>query len=382
MSFLQASFKILFFCMVISSHAGSAYTLLPCFSERNVTIIPCMNFPEYFRTFLDKLYQGISSQVMYLVQYLLDTPCFTVWVFSPIQSRVIRMSEENYINFFQTEFQAIDKTDSNDVVRVLSNIPRSNGGINQTLFFLSFYSFYNATDSERSVVDEVKNIYESKYSDIVMWCSSTLFCLPNTRHSIRSDPVHHKFNPHLHQIFVDLMHNPNYDWRERYKRHRSTCEITKNIHVYFWHRLPISPVIGIFYLFIEEYITGLLPNTTLHLIQKPAYWSTFDKVTYSAVHQNHTIQSNQTDQQIKDWYRENAEKTDIDIHILVYDHTTDYKTFFPIEEEETTIHVIFNNTITESPLLENEKIQIWEEDYLHPFFFKMLIEMIDSFRCL
>ena len=37
------------------------------------------------------------------------TPCFTVWVFSPIQSRAIRLTEGNYVQFFRGSQEEIQQ---------------------------------------------------------------------------------------------------------------------------------------------------------------------------------------------------------------------------------------------------------------------------------
>ena len=78
-----------------------------------------------------------------------------------------------------------------------------------------------------------------------------------------------------------------------------------------------------------------------------------------------------------------AENSDVNINVLMYDERTDYKApqLNPIEEDKNAIHILINNTIAESPILENGNIKIWEEDCKSPLLIRMLMERIDSFRC-
>ena len=98
------------------------------------------------------------------------------------------------------------------------------------------------------------------------------------------------------------------------------------------------------------------------------------------MHQNITFhKDNQTDKQIQDWLRKNAK--DSDIHIPMYHQKSDLKSLLPFEINGSTIHIIIDDTVLVSPLLENNKIKIWLEDNKSPLLIKMLMERLDSFRC-
>ena len=73
--------------------------ILPCYGIRNVTIIPYIDISQEDQStdYITKSYQDSARQLIYLVKELLDSPCFTIWTFSPIQSRLIRLREENYV---------------------------------------------------------------------------------------------------------------------------------------------------------------------------------------------------------------------------------------------------------------------------------------------
>ena len=66
----------------------------------------------------------------------------------------------------------------------------------------------------------------------------------------------------------------------------------------------------------------------------------------------------------------------------MYDQKTDYKSLLQFQEDKNTIHIIIDNTIVDSPILENDKIiKIWQEDCKSPLFIKMLMERIESIQC-
>ena len=89
----------------------------------------------------DIYFENPAVQLRYFIKSLLETSCFEVWIYSPIQNRCIRQTEENYVRFLGTEWMAITKTDNNDILNLLSNFPQSNDEIKQTLLFVSFQKF-------------------------------------------------------------------------------------------------------------------------------------------------------------------------------------------------------------------------------------------------
>ena len=112
-------------------------------------------------------FQDSATQLMYLIKELLDTPCFTVWMFSPIQSRIIRLTEGKYVQHFETEFQALVRTDENDILRLLSTIPPKNDNCKQTLFF---WTFGYLSNSKQSVIEKVNEMLQKRQCDVVMLC--------------------------------------------------------------------------------------------------------------------------------------------------------------------------------------------------------------------
>ena len=121
--------------------------ILTCMEVRNVTVIPHIVLDAYskgFDPYLDYFFQDMVMQLRYLVKSMLEIPCFIVWAFSPLQSRSIRLSKENYVQYFESGFQAITRTDANEVMKVLVNIPHNKDDNKQTLFFFTFNFAYKA----------------------------------------------------------------------------------------------------------------------------------------------------------------------------------------------------------------------------------------------
>ena len=321
--------------MVLSSNMNHADTILPCVSVRNITFIPYIDVKESWRKYIEIELKKSTKQIMYLIKDLLETPCFTVWAFSPLQSRVIRLTDANYLQFFETKYQAIVRTDRNDVLRVLMNIPQSNDDCKQTLLFYSL-EFYG--ENEQSLVlHQLKKIHEQKLYDVVMWCGRGYepLCedgrewLPKQNVIADTRFTFHRIDSNLHQVLIDLMNNPQYDWSERYTQYQSTCRINKNVQIYFWEVKDSlenpDPELKVL---VDLFLINLLPNTTLHVIGSQWKLTECYRYTYSAVNKEVTLTMNQTNQQIKDWLRETTVRSDNNIHVLMYDQTTDYKSVF------------------------------------------------------
>ena len=138
------------------------------------------------------------------------------------------LTEQNYIQFFETSFQAILDTDENELMKVLVNMPHNNDEFKQTLFFINCgfpgYDYQN----HFKVIRQAQNMYERNQVDIVVWSFNPIYhrrywrWLPkrNVIFFVYFDlPSTPKFSPHLHRILMDLMNNPQYDWRERYTKY-------------------------------------------------------------------------------------------------------------------------------------------------------------------
>ena len=125
------------FCVVLSLSMAYGDLMSSCMEVRNVTIIPYVNVilgDIDIEPSIEEELNAFAMQLKYLVKSVLETPCFIVWAFSPIESRLIRLTEENYANFLETDLQAITQTDENEVMKVLVNMPHNNNDNKQTIF--------------------------------------------------------------------------------------------------------------------------------------------------------------------------------------------------------------------------------------------------------
>ena len=159
--------------------------------------------------------------------------------------------------FFEAEFQSIVRTDENDVLRVISNIPYSNDDNKQTLFFVSFG--YGGELKRSAVSDHVKDKYERKQCDVVMLCFGFVPLCRQSKDWLRRQNFLHEdyftlnqLNPHLHRILMDLTNNPHYNWRQRYTQYGSMCQTKKQENIYFWEvdDPTVYPYISTLYLII------------------------------------------------------------------------------------------------------------------------------------
>ena len=112
------SLCFLVFC-VTTRMAGGDLILLCTEVRRNVTIIPHILF-DYKGIDDDEIHFLDSVlQLRYLTMSMLGLPCFNVWAFSPIHSRLVRINEKNCVQFFEMEFQAFTSTDGNELMKAL-----------------------------------------------------------------------------------------------------------------------------------------------------------------------------------------------------------------------------------------------------------------------
>ena len=107
--------SVLFFFRSIcaeGSFDGVKQGFFACDDIRNVTILPYIQLDG----------TAIIQQLLSLVKSLLDTPCITVWIYSPLQARLIRQQREkkqNYNHFIETELQGMNEPDKMVIVLLL-----------------------------------------------------------------------------------------------------------------------------------------------------------------------------------------------------------------------------------------------------------------------
>ena len=180
-----------------------------------------------------------AAQLRYFIKSLLETSCFEVWIYSPVQNRCIRLTKENCVRFLETEWTAITSTDGNDAS--LSNIPHSNDEIEQILLIFTYYIL--VADHQSIIVDSLKNRRDK--NNIILLCHKSFeyfsfLCLQIEDWFPRQKVFPFNFdielfNPHVHKILLDLVKNPKYDCCERYARNTSLqCSISEKINIFMW----------------------------------------------------------------------------------------------------------------------------------------------------
>ena len=158
---LTTGLSLCFLCfyVVLSLSMTWGDRILPCMEISNVTIIPHIIFDGYDH-FVRKAFLNSSMQLRYLVKSMLDTPCFIVWVFCPLRRRLIRLTEENYIHFWEGDLQIVTETDENELIKVLENMPHNNENNKQTLLLLfdADMGFF----LHKQLIKQAKKMYEQQ----------------------------------------------------------------------------------------------------------------------------------------------------------------------------------------------------------------------------
>uniref|UniRef100_A0A7M5X158 Uncharacterized protein n=1 Tax=Clytia hemisphaerica TaxID=252671 RepID=A0A7M5X158_9CNID len=355
----------------------------PCLKVRNITLIPIVAIKDEYDRDSDYVYfLRKDTQLTFLVKSILDKPCFMFWAFSPIQSRLIRLTEENYRAFFDTDFQAITRTDGREMMNVLENMPHTNNTSKQTIFFLVDRYGYSSKSLEKdlslekhisTVIKKAQRMWERKESDFVVLnvnYEADQLSIPWIRNEnfISDTYGSRKFDPHLHQILMDQMLNPRYDWRERYTRHlKVQCISSKKHHFYLWMNFSwYYPD----YEFWNTIVRDVLPNVTFHSIIT---------VTDTMVLRKGYTRKDKLMKYLKEEEEENDEI--VVIYLPFSRGRVDHTYFYPMKfNDENAINIILRDTFEDSPVLQNGNIVV-NDDYRNPLFFKLVFEKINSILC-
>eukprot|EP00111_Clytia_hemisphaerica_P021153 TCONS_00062313-protein len=183
-----------------------------CDSVKNVTIVPLMN--------KKRVLVSSMSQLTYLVKSLLDTPCTTVWVYSPLENRSIVQNKDNSNNFLETKIQAMDLPDTNVLLDFLNEVKKLAVEENQqTLLFINEYYYFTLPEQEISlIVDCLKD--STEYMSVVMWCrQDSDICSQSEKFTPRPKIIYDLsvvFNPHVHKVLLDVIIDKDYDRFKEY----------------------------------------------------------------------------------------------------------------------------------------------------------------------
>ena len=386
----------MFLCITLQSRLVCGESFL-CTERKNITIIPHIDIEQKWKgdKWIEKHFKNPTMQLRYFIKSLLETSCFEVWFYSTIRNRCIRQTEENYVPFLETEWMAITSTDDNDILNLLSNISHTNDEIEQKLLFLSFERFEKEKKRKdaSTFVQRIKQI-RHKYNIIVLCtarfsklCQGGRKWLPD-QNLIFGDFYDISFNPHIHRILIDLANNPRYDWRERYIRESSQCQITKKTNIFAWHVFDPFQNKRLRALFLLDVLNESLNNITMYKggkltveqssisFKNPYYimpYKDWNRVHYISELKKNTTQLTKSVQDIGG---------DFQIHIIFY-----YKELEPYSNEppftfNNTIRIIVDETIPESPMINKDgHLVTWKDDFFNPSLMNMLIDKTNSILC-
>ena len=272
-----------FYCLVNANFcwSGTEHSIVGCIERRNVTIIP--HFVSIFNSHSMKwsnvITRPIIIQLKYLVKTLFETSCINIYIYSNIRKRCIRQSMENYIHFLETEVQTDSTKYQNmePIISALSGIPsKSVDGEKQTLLFLNYFRVPGRQSILFNALQETQKLKEY---DVILWCAYfSPLCIENAEWLPRKKNMivfyemgiwegenENGFNPNLHQIFLDLIFNPQFNWHSRYIQDVKIkkCQSPQKTYVFLWSMTDIKPLtIDFMVLFVYRYFS-IQPNVTV-----------------------------------------------------------------------------------------------------------------------
>ena len=259
---------ILLFCCFLNQQILSSYgdfILSSCVDTRNITILPYLDMPwdglSIFELETEHRLLSLTKQLTYLAKTLFETNCHNIYAYSSSRKRLIQLDEHNYVQFFETEIQITPLFNDGNTKQIISSHINSNNkkNVNKgTVLLIDFWwKGEPETIQKQNVIskklEETRKL--SKSFDVVLLCTSAFACplcfnsrgwLPQLNNVIYYDPISTSitgiisyFNPHLHQILMDLMYDPTFDWRERYTQNaKIKCpkNMLKRSYVYIWKK--------------------------------------------------------------------------------------------------------------------------------------------------
>eukprot|EP00111_Clytia_hemisphaerica_P016207 TCONS_00047943-protein len=337
-----------------------------CDRIKNVTIVPFIRETVITRS----MYSSREPQLTYLIKSLLDTPCTTVWVYSPLEDISIAQNKDNSNNFLETKIQAMDLPDTNVLIDFLNEVQKLAVEENQqTLLFITNYNHLSKSqlpEQEISlIVDCLKE--STEYTSVVMWChyeneicsqSEKLIPLPKIIYDVYSED----FNPHVHKVLLDVIIDKDYDRFKEYDdldcRNKS-----RKLHLLY---TPMT-MLGWTYS-IKTMAKFFQFKFKVRVLQLQLFllFATNDGFKYLNEAKAILIKTNGDDI----------------INIFIKPKWES----LPIPEElkhlSKWVIVTVDNSIHDSPRLEKDgTITIWEEDLASPLLFHMLIKKFKELIC-
>ena len=375
-----------------------------CDQIKNVTVLPWISYQYltqqlYYSTKTTQpfipTYINSMQQISYLVKTLLDTPCVMVWIYSPLQARLIRQQREqkqNYNHFIATEIQGMNEPDKNKILELLLDFKNLNYKNKQTLFiitddydgvFMTHPPDNNGVftiDPELSLM--IKEIDSLPNKNVVVWCTwgsrichqgnTFIYRIPRERFiSHGQEP----FNPHIHKTFVDLMISDH----DRFKEYSSLeCRNkTRELTLRFWTKEPFNSFMGLGYL-IDSLVNTIQFNVDVDGIKTPPSVPQLRSVGLKCEFWHGKYIDSHWDIQRLAY---SFSKTDGDVINIVVQRDQ----IIPEELKYLGewMYIVFDDSITDSPRFEpnGATFVIWETDLASPVFLRMLIDKFQDILC-
>ena len=371
-----------------------------CVKRKNITVIPHIDIYQEWHGRDDWIIPKVKNQGMqlrYFVKALLESSCFEVWFYSPIQNSCIRQTEENYVQFLETEWMAMTSTDDNNILNLLSNIPNSNDDMEQTLLFFSYYLYPKEEITNKSTIADKLKDKQDKYN-IILIChkDNSVLCTRSENWLARQKVIHtsfstQTFNPHLHSLLLNLIKNPSYDWYERYARNQNHChqQISNKTNIFIWPILLLNKTDARKDFLKTAFSTGILENHFSYFTpfyhalvivdwQNRPYWGPYNlksKDTERILWEHDGRSTSEVNKAI-------GELTGEKIHIISYSEDIIPNFDAPPFTFDNTIIIVVDDKITESPMINKDgNFVLWEEDIMSPLFIRMLIQKMNSIIC-
>ena len=228
-------------------------------------------------------------------------------------------------------------------------MPHNTDDTKQTVFFLLFRLTF-LYRKHLNATTQARKMYERQQIDIVVWSlRGNIYqqfwnWLP--KQNVIKDYLFNKpkFDPHLHQLLLDQMINPKYDWRQRYTKDiKVQCQTSKRLRLFFWITSRGKRLLSCD--FWNKVLMDVVSNTTFHKVD-----FFFDKVHYSDV--------------LKEAW-EAEENNEVKVIHLPLSYERVLREYFSLWTfyDENTIDIVVSSSIDESPVLQNGTVVMREEDY-------------------
>ena len=345
-----------------------------CDRIRNVTIVPFIKE--------DDNYGKIIALMAYLIKSLLDTPCTTVWVYTPLENQAIPQETGSSNNFLETKIQAMwHLFDTNVIINFLTDVQELADEENQQTILLINDFINEITDLEtiQIISDKLKKMDSIKHINVVLWCfyydSICYHCkdkirMEKTTYWINNDA----FNAHIHKVLIDVILNEDYDRFNEYDDLDCRNE-TRGLHL--WFSLLLSPGWSysnskqnyFYYMWRFFYIK---------------FDSKYDRVANvnTGFESNEEFYQSKLDKILKSRYESTKAKGDNNINIVVKNKDDNFQIPKEMQHLSEWIIVEVDDSIHDSPRLEKDGIvTLWKQDLVSPLFFHMLIDKFKQLIC-